>query len=179
MLKLLGLFFFVAGAVLIGLGIAYWYLRRVEDERRRVRRQARVVPLPEKHRPVDLTPDTSSVHALVRQTDAAAPASEAGEQRPRRDAVEAEQRPVVAATPALAARETAVSDAGKERDDLKRISGVGPKLEQLLNAYGVFRFHQIAEWQDADIEAIAEQLGAFRGRIRRDDWVGQAKDLSD
>ncbi|MDL2400854.1 5' DNA nuclease [Rhizobium mayense] len=61
-------------------------------------------------------------------------------------------------------------------DDLKRISGIGPKLEQVLNGRGIQRFVDIAAWNDADIERIDTDLG-FDGRIRRDDWVGQAKAL--
>jgi predicted flap endonuclease-1-like 5' DNA nuclease len=65
------------------------------------------------------------------------------------------------------------------RDDLKRISGIGPKLEQILNANGIFNFGQIAAWQEADIQAMDELLPAFRGRVQRDDWVGQARRLCD
>ncbi|OCJ12027.1 5' DNA nuclease [Rhizobium sp. AC27/96] len=78
----------------------------------------------------------------------------------------------VAAKPARArSRKVAV-----KADDLKRISGVGPKLEQVLNGRGIQRFADIAAWSDADIVRIDAELG-FDGRIRRDDWVGQAKAL--
>ncbi|WP_267549572.1 5' DNA nuclease [Rhizobium rhizogenes] len=78
----------------------------------------------------------------------------------------------VAAKPAPArSRKVAV-----KADDLKRISGVGPKLEQVLNGRGIQRFADIAAWSDADIVRIDAELG-FDGRIRRDDWVGQAKAL--
>jgi predicted flap endonuclease-1-like 5' DNA nuclease len=60
-------------------------------------------------------------------------------------------------------------------DDLKRISGIGPALEQMLHANGVTSFRQIAEWTDDDIERISTKLGAFRDRIRREQWVEQAK----
>jgi len=66
--------------------------------------------------------------------------------------------------------------AAEKADDLKRISGVGPKLEQVLNGRGIKRFADIAAWSDADIERIDAEFG-FDGRIRRDDWVGQAKAL--
>ncbi|MQB43463.1 5' DNA nuclease [Rhizobium sp. ICMP 5592] len=61
-------------------------------------------------------------------------------------------------------------------DDLKRISGIGPKLEQVLNGRGILRVADIAAWSDADVARIDEELG-FDGRIRRDDWVGQARAL--
>ncbi|WP_100259406.1 hypothetical protein [Qipengyuania seohaensis] len=59
-------------------------------------------------------------------------------------------------------------------DDLTRIKGVGPKLAATLGELGVTRFDQIAAWEDAEIERVDAQLGRFQGRIRRDDWVGQA-----
>lgn len=65
-----------------------------------------------------------------------------------------------------------------EPDDLKRIKGVGPKLEAMLNQMGVWHFHQIASWGDAEIAWVDENLEGFKGRISRDDWVGQAKELN-
>lgn len=59
-------------------------------------------------------------------------------------------------------------------DDLKRISGIGPSLEKLLNSRGVTTFRQIALWTEADIERIAADLGSFRSRISRDRWIEQA-----
>ncbi len=63
-------------------------------------------------------------------------------------------------------------------DDLKRIKGVGPKLETLLNSLGVTSFSQIAAWDDGEIDRIDAQLGTFAGRIRRDDWPTQARYLA-
>lgn len=63
-------------------------------------------------------------------------------------------------------------------DDLTRIKGLGPKLSATLHGAGVTSFAQIAAWSDADIDRIDAQLGRFQGRIRRDDWVGQAKLLA-
>jgi len=63
------------------------------------------------------------------------------------------------------------------KDDLKRISGVGPKLEGLLNKNGVYYFWQVASWDAADILFMDEQLDAFKGRIERDEWAKQAEKL--
>lgn len=71
-----------------------------------------------------------------------------------------------------------VADAGEPGDDLARIKGVGPKLVTRLNELGVTRFAQIAAWDDAEIDRIDAQLGRFQGRIRRDEWVVQAKLLA-
>ncbi|CDZ37154.1 Hypothetical protein NGAL_HAMBI1145_37150 [Neorhizobium galegae bv. officinalis] len=60
--------------------------------------------------------------------------------------------------------------------DLKRISGIGPKLEGVLKDMGVTSLAQVAAWNEADIARFDKELG-FEGRISRDDWVGQAKAL--
>jgi predicted flap endonuclease-1-like 5' DNA nuclease len=65
-----------------------------------------------------------------------------------------------------------------EKDDLKKISGVGPKLESMLNSHGIYYFWQVAEWTPADIKIIDDRLDVFVGRIERDDWVAQAKTLA-
>jgi predicted flap endonuclease-1-like 5' DNA nuclease len=62
-------------------------------------------------------------------------------------------------------------------DDLKRIGGIGPKLEQTLNELGIFHFDQIAALQGEEIDWVDSRL-RFKGRIRRDDWIGQAKALA-
>lgn len=64
-----------------------------------------------------------------------------------------------------------------EADNLKLIKGVGPKLEEKLNALGVWHFRQIAGWSAAEVAWVDDQL-SFRGRIERDDWIGQAKTLA-
>jgi predicted flap endonuclease-1-like 5' DNA nuclease len=63
-------------------------------------------------------------------------------------------------------------------DDLKLISGVGPALEKLLNAVGVWHFDQIASWKAKDIAFVDAKLKTFRGRITRDEWVKQARALA-
>jgi NADH-quinone oxidoreductase subunit E len=63
-------------------------------------------------------------------------------------------------------------------DDLKRIKGVGPKLEKLLNQIGVFHFDQIAGWSADEVAWADENLVGFKGRVSRDDWVGQARKLA-
>jgi NADH-quinone oxidoreductase subunit E len=63
------------------------------------------------------------------------------------------------------------------KDDLKKISGVGPKLEDKLNALGVYHYDQIASWNRANINAVDASL-SFKGRIDREKWVSQAKKLA-
>lgn len=62
-------------------------------------------------------------------------------------------------------------------DDLKRISGVGPKLEGVLNELGFWHFDQIAKWTDAEVVWVDSRL-KFKGRIVRDNWIVQAAELA-
>jgi len=82
------------------------------------------------------------------------------------------------AKPAAAPKaEAAPAAAPADADDLKRLSGVGPKLEEKLHAAGVATFAQIAAWTEADVAAMDEKL-SFKGRIEREGWIEQAKTLA-
>jgi NADH-quinone oxidoreductase subunit E len=65
----------------------------------------------------------------------------------------------------------------KKVDDLKVISGIGPKLEKVLNGLGVWTYAQIAGWSREEIAWVDDYL-SFKGRIGRDGWIGQAAKLS-
>jgi NADH-quinone oxidoreductase subunit E len=67
---------------------------------------------------------------------------------------------------------------GGKADDLKIIKGIGPKLEELCHRLGYFHFDQIAAWSADEIAWVDDNLEGFRGRVTRDDWVGQAKVLA-
>jgi NADH-quinone oxidoreductase subunit E len=71
----------------------------------------------------------------------------------------------------------AAIDKPEKPDDLKLISGVGPKLEQVLNGLGVWTFAQIAGWTPEEVAWVDDYL-AFAGRIGRDEWLRQAKALT-
>jgi predicted flap endonuclease-1-like 5' DNA nuclease len=62
-------------------------------------------------------------------------------------------------------------------DDLKLIVGVGPVLERMLHQLGVMTYRQIARWSERDIDEFDARLPEFPGRIRRDAWVTQAREL--
>lgn len=64
-----------------------------------------------------------------------------------------------------------------EPDDLKKISGVGPVLEAKLNALGITRFDQVAAFTPDDVAKVDDLLN-FKGRIDREDWIGQASKLA-
>ena len=86
--------------------------------------------------------------------------------------------PTPTPTPAPASAAPASASAPAGGDDLTRIKGLGPKLSATLHGMGVTTFAQIAAWDDAEIDRVDAQMGRFQGRIRRDDWVGQAAMLA-
>jgi len=108
----------------------------------------------------------------------AAPAPVAEKPAPKKKAAAKQETP---AAPAAASgdRPAMMLDApdGGQADDLKKISGVGPKLEQTLNELGIWHYEQVAKLKKKDIAWVDERL-RFKGRIERDDWVGQAKALA-
>jgi len=74
------------------------------------------------------------------------------------------------------ARGMVYDSAPAEVDDLKLISGVGPVLEEKLNSVGIYRFEQIANWSERNMQEFDELL-SFKGRIEREEWLKQAKTL--
>lgn len=67
---------------------------------------------------------------------------------------------------------------GGAADDLKRIKGIGPKLELLCHELGFYHFDQIAGWSAAEVAWVDENLTGFKGRVSRDNWVDQARTLA-
>lgn len=99
---------------------------------------------------------------------------------PRRQtaARKATQKAAPAAGAAAAApRQPAALERPDAPDDLKAISGIGPKLEKVLNGLGIWTYAQIAVLGGDEVAWLDEHLG-FAGRIGRDDWIGQAGRLS-
>ncbi|MCK0100947.1 50S ribosomal protein L21 [Pseudohalocynthiibacter sp. F2068] len=85
--------------------------------------------------------------------------------------------PKKAAAKAEAPKKAAKAEAPATADDLKKLSGVGPALEKKLLEAGVTTFAQIASWSDADVAEMDEKL-SFKGRIEREGWIEQAKELT-
>lgn len=86
--------------------------------------------------------------------------------------------PVVAAEPKMAKPMVmaAPADGG---DDLTALNGVGPKLAEALNAEGIYTLAQIANWTEANVLWIDENLPGVRGRASRNGWVAQAAELAE
>ena len=97
---------------------------------------------------------------------------------------EPQPEPEVAADPTPAADADAGDDASRPAaldgpraggaDDLKRIKGIGPKLEKLCNSLGFYHFDQIANWTADEVAWVDANLEGFKGRVSRDNWVEQA-----
>ena len=81
-------------------------------------------------------------------------------------------------TAAKAKSSKAAPAAPAKPEDLKVISGIGPKLETLLNKLGIFTLAQIAAWSAADAAKVDADL-QLNGRVLRDDWRGQAKQMAE
>ncbi|MBL6610236.1 MAG: 50S ribosomal protein L21, partial [Rhodobacteraceae bacterium] len=82
------------------------------------------------------------------------------------------------AAPAKAAPAKAAAPAADQAaDDLKKLSGVGPALEKKLLAGGVTSFAQIAAWSADDVASVDAEL-SLKGKIEKEGWIAQAKDLA-
>jgi predicted flap endonuclease-1-like 5' DNA nuclease/Ni/Fe-hydrogenase subunit HybB-like protein len=67
--------------------------------------------------------------------------------------------------------------ATQTEDDLKKISGVGPVMEQKLQQLGIFTYEQVSRMTNEDYDLLDDIIGEFPGRAKRDDWAGQATKL--
>ncbi|PJI39316.1 MAG: 5' DNA nuclease [Rhizobium sp.] len=106
----------------------------------------------------------------------AAKAKPAAEKAPAAKAA-AGAKVATAEKPAAAVKTTRAGRANGKTDDLKKIEGVGPKLEQVLNSRGIRRFADLAALDAAELEALDAAIG-LDGRAVRDDWAGQARQLA-
>ncbi len=115
---------------------------------------------------------------------AAAPAKKTAEPKPKAAPKKAAAAPItpaafadVPADTVQSQPETLTQARAGGADDLKRISGVGPKLEQTLNELGFYHYDQIAKWGAQEIAWVDARV-RFKGRIARDNWMEQAKILA-
>ncbi len=138
-------------ALILGIATAWWIWGRMAAQKASAERTAEPAPSPEP------APAPAPAPAPVASVAAsAATNTSSGE--------DTEPKPKIAA---------AIGDS----DDLTRIKGVGPKLNDLCLSLGVRRFDQIAAWSDADVAEVDQYL-KIKGRITRDRWVDQAKFLA-
>lgn len=170
-------------------------LEPIRTELNSLRSDIQKIPAVETHAPVDLAPVRAQIESLHNQVSSL-PQQKAVDLAPidRRlntietelsslgkriaDRAKTEREPRVASRNVSREQPRILSAAlyGK-KDNLRMISGVGPKLEGLLNKNGIYYFWQVAEWRDRDIDIMDARLDAFKGRIGRDNWVAQADEL--
>ncbi|MGB0862617.1 MAG: glutathione synthase [Saprospiraceae bacterium] len=65
----------------------------------------------------------------------------------------------------------------ESKEDLKKIKGVGPKLEQTLNSIGIFTYGQVSKMTEKEYDLVDNIIDSFKGRGKRDNWASQAKGL--
>jgi len=65
----------------------------------------------------------------------------------------------------------------QQADDLKKVKGIGPKMEETLNQIGIFTFEQVSKMTKNEYDLLDSITGSFPGRAERDDWAGQANKL--
>lgn len=164
----------------------------VQNELTSLRKTIRDIPAVETQPPADISPVTDRLE-ILEQTVSAIPQAKGVDLTPvnrRLDTIDADIRSLGKRMTQPARTERTKQKSSREqprilkaalygeKDNLKLISGVGPKLERVLNQNGVYYFWQVAAWERPDITAIDERLDTFKGRITRDGWVNQAKRLS-
>jgi len=128
----------------------------------------------------DNAPDEAAASSSDDDQKADTAADDASGEEESGDTTGNEENDVLETEPAEEDRpETLLSapEADHPKDDLKRIKGIGVKIEALLNEIGVYYFEQIAAWTEKEAAWIDHKV-SFPGRALRDDWIGQAKLLA-
>ena len=64
-----------------------------------------------------------------------------------------------------------------DKDDLQVIKGIGPFIEEKLNALGIYTYLQISKMTSNLETDVNEAIEFFPGRVKRDQWVNQARKL--
>lgn len=133
-------------------------------------------PIAEKPKAKPVVPARKATVTAPKAESVKKPAAKAKVATAKAAAPKAPAKPVVEAKTVTAPKAKAVKAKAPAGGDLKQISGVGPKLVEVLNGLGVTSLAEVAAWSEADIARFDKELG-LDGRIGRDDWVGQAKAL--
>ena len=128
---------------------------------------------PARFKPKDPAPEPATPVTVAPPPPAPEPVAEPAPE-PETPAEPANPTPPAGAAPAPVPEPAPASVPEARADNLQLIKGLGPKLAGLLNGLGITGFQQIADWSEADIATIDPQLGAFQGRIARDNFVDQA-----
>lgn len=172
-------------AFLAGSGLALWLGEGTGREASEPRTASKPDAGPERSDRAETQPAPAEAADAAARTAGASPKSQSFQAEPPEPKAETSQEPA-------AADEKAPQDSAEEAtrpkqldgpregkaDDLKEIKGIGPKLEEQCNSLGIYHFDQIADWSDAEVAWMDESLEGFRGRVTRDKWVEQARELA-
>ncbi len=168
----------------LGLGLAYWLrgrvlrkMQRVNDEMlRAVTRLESLIksqPLPDKRdRP---RREISAKPGLPGYPRADAPSWGSA---PENTFLKKEISPALAARQLAVLLDTSIFPVPlQRRDDLKQISGIGPRTEEKLHLLGIYTFQQVSQLNDHAIRLLTAAIHFYPDRVQQEDWVGQAQRL--
>jgi predicted flap endonuclease-1-like 5' DNA nuclease len=127
---------------------------------------------PDPSRPADPAPAVAEAEVVAAGPAAAEPSDDATEAE-LEDAATERSRSV----PMPTFSEAPTAEIPAVTDDLRRIRGIGPSMERTLQGIGIVSYRQLALLDGAELERVRGELTDFRGRIEREDWVGQARAL--
>jgi large subunit ribosomal protein L27 len=118
------------------------------------------------------------VAETVAKVKKAAPAKEAPVKSEPKATAPASEAPKAAASSSADALFAVIGTASADqKDDLKKIKGVGPKLEEALNAVGVYTYEQVGKMTEKEYDLLDELLDTGKGKAKKDDWAEQVKSL--
>lgn len=163
----LEIFILMLGAFLIGYFFARWYYKKISEEKlsksfadnRKLKAQSEYNK--KEQNESDIYDEPGKIKAIKTR---------------ERTGVAVENRSVAMQKPKLNFDSIGKASADN-KDDLKQMTGIGPIIEKKLNDIGIFTFDQISRFDNEDIETVTELIEFFPGRIERDNWVDQAKEL--
>jgi predicted flap endonuclease-1-like 5' DNA nuclease len=174
----------IIGAVLIAAILLWWLLSLGGVKKKTDSAPKDILPSPAAVLAPPVAPVVQAAVPAAKTAKAKAPVKTAATRKaaaPKTAAPKAAAKPVVEkakAEKAPKAQAAKPAPTSSIPDNLELIKGLGPKVNNLLKGLGVTSFAQVANWTAADVADIDAKLGAFAGRITRDNWIDQAQLLA-
>jgi predicted flap endonuclease-1-like 5' DNA nuclease len=174
----------IIGAVLIAAILLWWLLSLGGVKKKTDSAPKDILPSPAAVLAPPVAPVVQAAVPAAKTAKAKAPVKTAATRKaaaPKTAAPKAAAKPVAEkakAEKAPKAQAAKPAPTSSIPDNLELIKGLGPKVNNLLKGLGVTSFAQVANWTAADVADIDAKLGAFAGRITRDNWIDQAQLLA-
>jgi predicted flap endonuclease-1-like 5' DNA nuclease len=174
----------IIGAVLIAAILLWWLLSLGGVKKKTDSAPKDILPSPAAALAPPVAPVVQAAVPAAKTAKAKAPVKTAATRKaaaPKTAAPKAAAKPVAEkakAEKAPKAQAAKPAPTSSIPDNLELIKGLGPKVNNLLKGLGVTSFAQVANWTAADVADIDAKLGAFAGRITRDNWIDQAQLLA-